>query len=334
MEYALLHQAITQAPLKSKSLPRGEAVMLEDITQINVLDRLDLNEADIEPVAAKVGGADRRSANSLQEAGAEPQAEFDAQASLLLGLIHDFKSLTDRACDMAVREAQHSAQVEEMTGAEITSLRLQLKERDEALDTRERSLREREAVAREKIDSLEMMLRDKDAQLESCHGRARSLLGEIDGLDLRLKEAAAAMKQAEMRFRDFAEHQHGKINELRHDANVKEQTLLVKEAALKHLAEESHAVIGALETQLHDAARNLKTKETELREKEAALQAATAREQTFAQLMQQLAAESQKLMAELREKNQMVSELEKKPCRSFDDGIAWRESAVVQERLL
>jgi hypothetical protein len=334
MEYDLLNQAITQPRLTSKSLPRGEAAMFEAITQIEVLDRLDLNEADIEPVAADVGSADPGRVNSPQEAGAEPQAELDAQANLILGLIHEFKSLTDRACDLAAREAQHSAEVEEMTGAEITSLRLQLKEKEEAVDTRERSLREREAVAKEKIDSLEIVLRDKDAQLENCHARARSLLGEIDGLDLRLKEAAAAMKQAEMRFRDFAEHQHGKINELRHDANVKEQTLLVKEAALKHLAEESHAVIGALETQLQNANANLKIKESELREKEAALQAAAAREQTVAQLMQQVAAESQKIMAELRKKNQLVSELDKKTYRSFDNGIAWDESAVVQERLL
>ena len=102
---------------------------------------------------------------------------MDAQANLLRGLLHEIKSLTDRACDTAVREAQHSAQVEEMAGVELVSLRLQLKEKNEALDARDRALHEREALAKEKIESLQTISRDKDAQLENCQRAQRASRG-------------------------------------------------------------------------------------------------------------------------------------------------------------
>lgn len=308
--------------------------MIDEISHIDITELLNFNGAEIKFVYADPERADAGSENIHQEPGSEPSPELDAQANLLRGLLHEFKSLADRACDTALREAQHSAQVEELAGAELTSLRFQLKEKNEALDARDRALREREACAKEKIESLETVLRDKDTQLENCHTRSRELLGEIDGLNLRLNEAATAIKQAETRFRDFAERQQGKITELQEEVKVKEESLQGKDAALSQLDAESRATIRALETRLQTANLNLETKEAELREKEAALQVAASCEKTVAQLMQQLAAESRKLMAELREKNQLVSDLENKPYRPFDNATAWNNGAPLQERLL
>jgi chromosome segregation ATPase len=308
--------------------------MFDEATQIDVTELLNFNEAEIKFVYTEAEKTEARGESVHPEPGSELPLKLDAQANLLRGLLHEIKSLTDRACDTAVREAQRSAQVEEMAGVELINLRLQLKEKNEALDARDRALREREALAKEKIESLQIISRDKDAQLENCHTRSRGLLGEIDGLNLRLNEAATAMKQAESRFRDFAEHQQGKMNELRDEVKAMEATLQGKDAALRQLDEESRMAIGALERRLQTANANLETKEAELREKAAALQVAACCEQTVAQMMQQLAAESQTIMAELREKDQLVSEIENKMYRPFDNGSLWNNGAAVQERLL
>jgi chromosome segregation ATPase len=303
--------------------------MFDESMHIDVSELLNFNEADIKIVCSEEVTSPNAELTQ-QVPGAEPSRELDAQADLVRGLLHEFKSLTLRACDTAVREAQHSAQVEELAGVEVGSLRLQLKEKSETLDARERKWQEREAAANERIESLETVLRDKDAQLENCQTRSRTLLGEIDGLNLRLNEAATAIKQAETRFRDFADHQQSKINDLRDEVKAKEDALQGKDAALRQLDETSRATISDLEMQLQTARINLETKEDALREKEAALQAAASREQTVTQLIQQLAAESQRLMAELREKNQLVSEMENKTYRPFDNVIAPANGVIVQ----
>lgn len=308
--------------------------MFDESMHIDVTELLYFNEAEIKCVYTEAEKAKARGECTQAEPGLAPPPELDAQANLLRGLLHEIKSLTDRACDTAVRKAQHSAQVEEMAEVELINLRLQLKEKNEALDARDRALREREALAMEKIESLQIISRDKDAQLENCHTRSRGLLGEIDGLNLRLNEAATAMKQAESRFRDFAEHQQGKMTELRDEVKAMEDSLQGKDAALRQLDEESRMAIDALERRLQTISANLETKEAELREKEAALQAAASCEHTVAQMMQQLAAESQTIMAELREKDQLVSEMENKMYRAFDNGILWSNGAAEQERLL
>jgi chromosome segregation ATPase len=303
--------------------------MFDESMHIDVSELLNFNEADIKIVCSEET-TNANAEDTQQAPGAEPSDELDRQADLVRGLLQEFKSLTVRACDTALREAQHSAQVEELASVEVASLRLQLQDKNEALETRDREWHEREAVASEKLESLETILRDRDAQLENCQTRSRALLGEIDGLNLRLNEAATAIKQAETRFRDFADHQQTKINGLRDDVKAKEEALQGKEAALRELDETSRAAISDLERQLQSARANLETKEAALREKEAALQAAASREQSVTQLIQQLAAESQRLMAELREKNNLVSEMESRTYRHFDNARGSTDGVTVQ----
>jgi chromosome segregation ATPase len=300
----------------------------------NALFEVTVDEAKIEPVIARREAGDRGMANNEIHAGASSRVELGAQANLLFGLIRDFKLMADRACVAALREARHSSKLEEMAGAELTSLRIQLREKVEALEERDHALREREAFAQETINALETTLRDKEEQLQDCHARSRALLGEIDGLNLRLNEAANAMKQSEARFRDFADHQQGKISFLCQELKSKDNLLQAKDAALKQLDDASRSTIESLEARLQAIGAILETKDAELREKESALEATAGHERTVAQLMQQLALESQALMAELWEKNELVAELENKTHRSFDEGFMIDETSAVQERLL
>lgn len=264
------------------------------------------------------GKSSPASDNSPHDAGLERCLDLDAQAKLLRELLQECKSLTQRACDTAAREARRSAQVEELAGAEVISARLQLAAKDQALDERDRALIEHEAANKEKIDSLETLLREKELQLENCQTRTRALLEEIDGLNLRLDEAASAMKQAETRFRDFAEHQESKIYELRGEVKAKDDSLQGKDAALRHLEEHSRVAILALERLLQNANIDLENKKAELREKEAALQGVADRDEAVTNLLRQLADESQILMTELQEKNQLISETETKTQQNLD----------------
>jgi chromosome segregation ATPase len=295
--------------------------------------------------ASNSNGADHQAAildgdlSSVKTGGQDPagwksHAELDSQANLLFGLIRDFKSLAGRACDAALREALHASKLEEMAGAELISLRLQLKEKIDALDASDRTLREREAIAKEKIDTLEAALKEKEEQLENCQNRARTLLGEVEGLNGRLNEAASAMKQAEARFRDFAEQQQGRISFLRQELKSKENLLQAKEDEMRQLGDESRLAISSLEERLQAIDAVLQIKDTELRDKQTALETNAAHEKVFAQLMQQLAVESQALMSELWEKNELVAELENKTYCSFDNGFASEQNGALQERLL
>jgi chromosome segregation ATPase len=334
MERALLDDGrYPGAPRRAQVTAKGEPLMFEENALFEISELAIVKDTGNGHVTA--GAAlESKSTGSAQQAGEKSALSLDSQANLLFGLIRDLKLLADRACDAAVREARHSSKLEEMASAEVTSLRLQLKEKIEELDGRDRTLRERETLAREKIDALEMALRDKEEQLENCQNRSQALLGEIEGLDLRLNEAAGAMKQAEARFRDFADHQQGKISFLCQELKNKDKQLQAKDAALQLRDEESRSVIGSLEMRLQAIDAILETKDAELREKQSALENSAAHEKTFAQLMQQLAVESQALMAELWQKNELVAELENKTYRSYDNGFPLDQSGAVQERLL
>jgi chromosome segregation ATPase len=304
--------------------------MFDQNMHIDVSELLEFDEGDIKFGPPEDSAVKPDAGNSHQAARTECAPEFDAQADVLRGLLQEFKSLTNRACETAVREAQHSAHIEELAGIEVVTLKQQLKDKTEALAFQNKEFQERNAIAGSKIDSLEIQLREKAAQLENCQTRSQGLLGEIDGLNLRLNEAASAIKQAETRFRDFADHQQSKINALRDEVKAKDDALQAKDAELKQLDETLRATVGDLERQLEMARANLDAKEITLREKDAALQAAASREQAITQLFQQLAAESQRLMNELREKNQLVSEMENRTYRSFDNIVASTQGTTVQ----
>jgi DNA repair exonuclease SbcCD ATPase subunit len=260
--------------------------------------------------------------------------ELDSQANLLFGLIRDFKMLAGRACDAALREARRASELEKIAGLELTSLRLQLEEKMAALEARDRMLRERELIAKEKADALEIALRDKEEQLENCQSRARALLGEVEGLNARLNEAASAMKQAEARFRDFAEQQQCRISFLSQELKTKENLLQAKDEEMRQLDDESRLAISSLEERLQAIDAILHVKDAELREKQAVLETNAAHEKILAQLMQELTVQSQALMAELWEKNDLVSELENKAYPSCENGFDLEHDGAIQEPLL
>ncbi len=307
--------------------------MLEENALFEISEVANLNGTDNHGVVHN-GEAASLKAGEQHHAGCEPHKELGSQANLLFGLIRDFKMLAGRACDAALREARHASKLEEMASAELTSLRLQLKEKTEALEARDRTLREREAIAKEKIDALETALSDKEQQLENCQNRARALLGEVEGLNARFNEVASAMKQAEARFRDFAEQQQGRISFLRQELKTKENLLQARDEELRQREDEARSAITSLEDRLQAIDAILQVKDSDLRDKQAALDSKEAQEKVLGQLLQELAVESQALMAELWEKSEVVSELDNRNYRSFENGCTLEQNGAIQERLL
>lgn len=307
--------------------------MVEENALFEISEVTNLNGSDHHGVVQN-GEAANVKAGEQHQAGCEPHKELGSQANLLFGLIRDFKMLAGRACDAALREARHASKLEEMAGAELTSLRLQLKEKSEALEARDRTLREREAITKEKIDALEAALSDKEQQLENCQNRARALLGEVEGLNARFNEVASAMKQAEARFRDFAEQQQGRISFLRQELKTKENLLQARDEELRQHEDEARLAITSLEDRLQAIDAILQVKDSEIRDKQAALDSKEAQDKILGQLLQELAVESQALMAELWEKSEVVSELENRNYRSFENGCTLELNGTIQERLL
>jgi hypothetical protein len=275
---------------------------------------------------------DRSNGSSKGQPAAKPYGEVDSKINLLFKLIRDLKSLANRACEAAVREAARATKIEETAGAELTALRLQLKEKTEALEACDRIRQERDAIAQEKIDRLEAALRDKEDEIEGCHSRARTLFAEIDGLQRRLNEVAGGMRQAEARFREFAEQQQGRITLLSEELEIKESLLQAKDDAMRQLVEESRLAIAALEERLQAVDAILQVKNAELQEQQAALQVNAANEKILAQLMQDLTVQSQALMAELCEKSDLVTELENRSHAALENPMVLLDSDL-QEAL-
>jgi chromosome segregation ATPase len=324
---SIRHHAICQdRVLKENSMFEENALF--EIAEVLNVDGID------SPAAAARGDAQGASTDPRhQPASASPQG-LDSQASIFFGLIQDYKLLADRACEAAVREARHAAQIEEMAAAEITSLRLQLKEKIEALESRDRTLREREVIAKETIDGLEAALRDKEEQIATCQSRARALLGEIEGLNKRLSDIASGMNQAEARFRDFAGQQQGTINFLYQELKTKENLLQANEEVMRQLEDQARFALTSLEEKLQTMDATLQIKEAELREKQSALEMNAANDKILERFMQELTVQSQALMAELSEKKEVVAKLENNMHRSFESGFAIEQNGTVQERLL
>jgi hypothetical protein len=142
---------------------------------------------------------------------------------------------------------------------------------------------------------------------------------------------ASGVLQTEARFHSLSQQQQERITVLGNELNNKENLLQTKEQALQALQLESRNAIASLEDKLNDAASLIEKKDAELREKKAVLASAAATEKVLGQLMQELAAHSQSLIAEVKEKSELISGLEKKIHLELDHAA---QSDAMHEGLL
>src|SRR5574341_549878 len=129
------------------------------------------------------------------------------QADTLLALIDELKSITDRACNAAVRESACAEQIEESKGTEVANLQMRLKEKDEALAARDAALREADELSRAKIQDLEIELRERKTRLE-----AREI--EVEDLKANLRDTTTRLHGAESQAREASGRLEAEISEL------------------------------------------------------------------------------------------------------------------------
>jgi hypothetical protein len=90
-------------------------------------------------------------ANATANKGGPNDSDIASQTDQLLELINELKSITDRACNAAVRESECAERIEESKETEVANLQVRLKENEEALAVRDAALREREEISKAKI---------------------------------------------------------------------------------------------------------------------------------------------------------------------------------------
>jgi len=149
-------------------------------------------------------------------------------------------------------------------------------------------------------------------------------MSERDYLVNRLSEAELAAKQAESHAHQFTARLE-ELTDLRLQMAKHEESLAARELALNQVEGDFMANIQNLQLRLQDTETNVARQETELKEKESAIQAAAIRETEIGKLIQRLSSECEKLTAELSEKTLMIARLEGKTRQAATGGKVWNK---------
>lgn len=265
---------------------------------------------------AFANGANHASATANKGGPNDP--DIASQTDELLELINELKSITDRACDAAVRESECAEQIEESKGTEVANLQIRLRETEEALAARDAALRERDEIAKAKIQDLEIQLRERKNQLD-----LREI--EVGDLKLNLRDMTTRLQDADAQAQKASGRLEAEMTELARQLKETQSELEAKDRQLRHTDGDLKARTRDLEIKLQDLESQLQGREAELKEKDDRIQAAKARELEIGKFISRLSEECKKLSAELHEKSRIVAQLEKKQRHFIGDGAVWKK---------
>jgi chromosome segregation ATPase len=189
-------------------------------------------------IAAKVDGngqsgeATGDDKNLAADAVEQLSPQTNTHANRLLKLLNELRSFADQACDAGLRETECADHIEEARENEINGLRYQLKEKEEALRTREADLAKLEEMSKEKFAELESRIREQESQLKNREIQSQHLVSERDFLVSRLKEAELAAEQAEAKAHEITERMEAELTDLRLQLGKREESLAARDLAL------------------------------------------------------------------------------------------------------
>ena len=285
-------------------------------SKIFPFDNTTSNKAEAGGGQAFANGANHASTTANQ--GGPNGPDIASQADQLLELINELKSITDRACDAAVRGSECAELIEESKGTEVANLQIRLKEKEEALAARDAALRERDEKSSAKIQDLEIQLRERQTRLE-----VREI--EVEDLKANLRDMTTRLHYAESQAQEGSGRMQAEMTELARQLKVTQSELEAKDHQLRHANGDLKVKNQDLEVRLQDLESQLQGREAELKEKEDLIQAAAAREVGIGKLISRLSEECRKLGAELNEKSLIVAQLEKKQRHFIGDGAVWKK---------
>lgn len=285
-------------------------------SKIFPFDNITSNKAEPGGEKAFANGANHASATANQGGPNDP--DIASQADQLLELIDELKSITDRACNAAVRESECAERIEESKGTEVANLEIRLKEKEDALAARDAALRERDEISKAKIQDLEIQLRERRTQLEVREIEAEDLKANLRKMTTRLHDAESQTQEASGRL-------GAEMTELARQLKETQTELEAKEHQLRHADGDLKARNQDLEVRLQELESQLQSRDAELKEKENLMQAAAAREVEIGKLISRLSEECRKLSSELHQKSLIVAQLEKKQRHFISDGAVWKK---------
>jgi chromosome segregation ATPase len=249
---------------------------------------------------------------------------IETHADRLLCLLNEVRSITDRACEAALREAECADRIEESKEQELAGLREELKQKDESLQARELALAQFEETSNARLAELESCIEDKALQLNNREIQWQQLLSERDYLVNRLNEAEDAARQTESQAREFTERIEAELTDLRLQLAKREESLAARELALSRYEGDLRSGLQNLQARLQEADAKLASRDRELRHKDELIEAAASRETAVGKLIEQLSSECEKLSAELCEKKLLIAQLENKARYPADIG-KWKK---------
>jgi len=244
--------------------------------------------------------------------------DIASQTDVLLGLIDELKSITERACNAAVLESECVERIEESKGNEVAELKLRLKEKEQALAARDAALRERDEFFKTKIETLEIQLREGHAELKVREVAEEDLKGKLQDISARLQDGESKAQEASARAQ-------AELSDLKRQLQEAQVQLQAKDEELRQAGGDLKARCQELEVKLQEMESALQSHEAELKDKDNLIQAAANRETEIGKLIQRLSEECGKLSAELQEKSLIVAQLEKKQRHFISDGAVWKK---------
>jgi chromosome segregation ATPase len=278
------------------------AKMSKEPIGAELLDPGDITETDSELLDGPL------SAEEIEYPNHQRLPIVRTQANRFMNVINELKSVSDRVCDAADRETDCDEQSEQNKKAELTTLRLQLKE--ESLKARGLALRELEEAWKAKLQQNENQLRRREIQLSVREGALARLTSKVYAVISRLN-------QAESESQKKAERLEAELTEVKHQLKAKDERLTANEPILEKMQGELKEKIKEFELRLQATEGKLQSCETELKQKETLIQAAAAKEAEMGKLIKSLSSECDKLSSELHQKS--IAQLEKKQRNPISD---------------
>ena len=251
--------------------------------------------------------------------------DIEIQADQLLAYIDKLTSLADRACNTAIRQTETAQLLEKNRFAELGTLRIQLEQQKEQYHEQQLALLRVEHQSRAQISTLENRLHEieKHQQNIGIDSELKKLQVENGVLATRLAAAEAIANQAHVGDHDSAPSNQ-EMADLKRQIAERDETIEIKNHAIKEIEREYRVKINELETRLSTVESELKIQEVKLKEKDSVIEMAGAKEAEVGNLIKRLSAECAALSGELQEKNQRLVEIQANKLKPISDVKVWR----------
>jgi chromosome segregation ATPase len=221
--------------------------MSNEATVINIASRRNSDEGDaVLHSHDRLRDPDCEISKSYFGVGEAHAPDVGSHAKRVLRLIAELNSISDRACNAALKGAECSDRMDEIMEREFTSLREQLAQKDRSLLGLEMALAKSEQAAKEKIEDLEARLRGHESQLSEQQMELRELRSGRDYLRYRLNKIEVSAKKAGGQAERLRDRLQTEI------ARCKRE-VADKETAMREMATESRTTIEELRFRLHEA---------------------------------------------------------------------------------